>query len=80
MRCADASSMALVADQPSAHIGVVWSVGFSPDGTRIVSGSDDNSVKVLGGRRPLALLLSRAPGVLWGRAEGCAAEGACVCV
>jgi len=24
----------------------VWSVAFSPDGTRIVSGSDDNTVRV----------------------------------
>ena len=77
---ADASTLALVAEQPSAHNSYVYSVGFSPDGTRIVSGSHDSSVKVWGGRRPLALLLSRAPGVLWGRAEGCAAEGACVCV
>ena len=55
MWCADASSMALVAEQPSAHSDIVYSVGFSPDGTRIVSGSDDFSVKVWGGRRLLAL-------------------------
>ena len=51
MRCADASNMALVAEQPSAHSGFVYSVGFSPDGTRIVSGSQDSSVKVWGERR-----------------------------
>ena len=47
--------MALVAEQPSAHSSYVYSVGFSPDGTRIVSGSGDYSVKVWGGRRVLAL-------------------------
>ena len=26
--------------------GIVWSVAISPDGTRIVSGSDDNVVKI----------------------------------
>ena len=80
LRGADATTLTLVAEQTNAHGGWhVRSVGFSPDGTRIVSGSDDYSVKVWGGRRPLALLLSGARGVLWGRAEGCAAEGACVC-
>ena len=47
--------MALVAEQPSAHSGYVLSVGFSPDGTRIVSGSGDRSVKVWGVFRLLAL-------------------------
>eukprot|EP00966_Prymnesium_polylepis_P115871 2678640-Prymnesium_polylepis.1 len=46
VRCVDAC--ALVAEQTSAHSGKVCSVGLSPDGTRIVSGSDDASVKVCG--------------------------------
>ena len=63
--CADASTLALVAEKTSAHSGCVKSVSFSPDGMRIVSGSGvgneitsfsgDNSVKVLGARRSLAL-------------------------
>eukprot|EP00966_Prymnesium_polylepis_P247709 5727882-Prymnesium_polylepis.2 len=32
---ADASTLALVAEQPNAHSDYVYSVGFSPDGTRI---------------------------------------------
>ena len=39
-------TLALVVEQPSAHSNSVLSVGFSPDGTRIVSGSRDNSVHV----------------------------------
>jgi WD40 repeat protein len=30
----------------NAHRGGVWSVAFSPDGTKIVSGSDDKAIKV----------------------------------
>ena len=30
----------------TGHVGWVWSVAFSPDGTRIVSGSSDNLVKL----------------------------------
>ena len=30
----------------NAHRGGVWSVAFSPDGTKIVSGSDDKTIKV----------------------------------
>ena len=28
------------------HTGAVWGVAFSPDGTRIVTGSDDTTAKV----------------------------------
>eukprot|EP00966_Prymnesium_polylepis_P021617 496926-Prymnesium_polylepis.3 len=69
--------MALVAEQPSAHSGYVYSVAFSPDGTRILSGSGDSSVKVWGGRRPLALccrVLAMAVGVQWA-----VADGVCAC-
>eukprot|EP00966_Prymnesium_polylepis_P331375 7386936-Prymnesium_polylepis.1 len=61
--------MALVAEQPSAHSDVVNSVGFSPDGTRIVSGSHDSSVKVWGGCR-LLVLCCRALDVAAGCAGG----------
>eukprot|EP00966_Prymnesium_polylepis_P232846 5385382-Prymnesium_polylepis.3 len=46
---ADASTLALVAEKPAAHSDRVYSVGFSPDGTRIVSGSQDMSIKLWGG-------------------------------
>eukprot|EP00966_Prymnesium_polylepis_P190752 4420895-Prymnesium_polylepis.2 len=35
-----------VAELTSAHSGWVMSVGFSPDGTRIVSGSDDGRIYI----------------------------------
>ena len=71
--CADASTLALVAQKTSAHSDVVHSVGFSPDGTRIVSGSGDSSMKVWGARRSLAVscrALLVAVGV-WEAAEAC---------
>eukprot|EP00966_Prymnesium_polylepis_P037144 862113-Prymnesium_polylepis.2 len=64
--------MALVAEQPSAHSRTVYSVAFSPDGTRIVSGSHDNSVKVWGGQRLPELyccVLAVAVGVQWAVAD-----------
>jgi len=35
-----------VAEKASAHSGSVLSVAFSPDGTKIVSGSEDGTFKV----------------------------------
>ena len=43
---ADASSLALVAEKTNAHSGWINSVAFSPDGTKIVSGSSDKTIKV----------------------------------
>ena len=43
---ADASSLALVTEKANAHSSVVTSVQFSPDGTLIVSGSYDQTIKV----------------------------------
>eukprot|EP00966_Prymnesium_polylepis_P111329 2574845-Prymnesium_polylepis.2 len=61
MRGADATTLALMANEINAHSGAVLSVGFSPDGTRIVSGSGAGgnypySMKVWGERRFLAVL------------------------
>jgi WD40 repeat protein len=36
----------MLSEKTNAHSFVVRSVAFSPDGTKIVSGSDDNTVKV----------------------------------
>jgi WD40 repeat protein len=55
LRGADGSTLALVAEHTWAHSADVWSVVFSPDGTKIVSGSSDSSIKLWGGRH------SRAP-------------------
>ena len=41
-----AATLELVAEQPAAHGGPVSSVAFSSDGTRIVSGSSDETIKV----------------------------------
>ena len=38
--------MELLSDKVNAHSGWVMSVAFSPDGTKIVSGSDDRSIYV----------------------------------
>jgi WD40 repeat protein len=51
------------------HTGPVGSVGWSPDGSRIVSGSDDDTVRVWNARdcKPLAALaFNHVPqGVAW---------------
>ena len=40
------ASLELKAEKQSAHSGWVISVAFSPDGKTIVSGSEDNALKV----------------------------------
>ena len=35
-----------VAEKANAHSGIIYSVVFSPDGTKIVSGSADETIKV----------------------------------
>ena len=46
---ADASTLAQVAERMNTHSGHVHSVGFSPDGTRLVSGSNGDTIKIWGG-------------------------------
>ena len=41
-----AASLELKAEKQSAHSDYVMSVAFSPDGKTIVSGSDDQTLKV----------------------------------
>ena len=38
--------MVLLSEKTEAHSGTIWSVAFSPDGTKIVSGSSDQTIKV----------------------------------
>ena len=44
--------MELLSEKTDAHSGSVYSVAFSPDGTKIVSGSDDQTIKVWDFRAP----------------------------
>ena len=41
-----AASLELKAEKESAHSSLVMSVAFSPDGSTIVSGSEDETIKV----------------------------------
>ena len=43
-----------VAEKTSAHSSEVYSVAFSPDGTKIVSGSRDGTIKVWDSGAPRA--------------------------
>ena len=38
--------MELLSEKTNAHSGDIISVAFSPDGTKIVSGSNDRTIKV----------------------------------
>jgi WD40 repeat protein len=46
-----------VAKKTNAHSEDIRSVAFSPDGTKIVSGSDDRTIKVWDSGAPRALKL-----------------------
>ena len=41
-----AGTMELLSEKTDAHSDWIKSVAFSPDGTKIVSGSDDETIKV----------------------------------
>jgi WD40 repeat protein len=43
-----------VAEKTNAHSGIIQSVAFSPDGTKIVSGSNDRTIKVWDSGAPRA--------------------------
>ena len=62
--------MELLSEKTAAHSHWVMSVAFSPDGTKIVSGSDDETIKVWDfgalepSKRP-ALAKTDACGLVW---------------
>ena len=41
-----ADKLEMLSEETNAHSSYVTSVAFSPDGTKIVSGSDDKTIKV----------------------------------
>ena len=41
-----AGTMELLSEKTNAHSNIITSVAFSPDGTKIVSGSYDTTIKV----------------------------------
>ena len=45
--------MVQLSEKTNAHSGMIFSVAFSPDGTKIVSGSYDKTIKVWDSGAPL---------------------------
>ena len=41
-----AGTLELKTEKQNAHSGTIWSVGFNKDGSQIVSGSSDKTIKV----------------------------------
>ncbi len=50
-----ADKLELLSEKTNAHIGTISSVAFSPDGTKIVSGSNDETIKVWDSGAPRSL-------------------------
>ena len=46
MACLAADKLGLLSEKMNAHSDIIRSVAFSPDGTKIVTGSDDKTIKV----------------------------------
>ena len=50
-----AGKLEMLSEKTNAHSDIIMSVAFSPDGTKIVSGSDDKTIKVWDSGAPQAL-------------------------
>ena len=48
MFVSDGSTLALLVEVPNAHSSGIYSVSFSPDGTKVISGSADKSIQLRG--------------------------------
>jgi WD40 repeat protein len=59
------ASLELKAEKQSAHYDIVRCVAFSPDGSTIVSGSDDNTIKVWDAANPRPYIAAE-----WKKVEG----------
>ena len=66
--------MGLLSEKTKAHSDLITSVAFSPDGTKIVSGSWDKTIKVW----ESGALLANAAGALRTLADGDAAIRAAI--
>jgi WD40 repeat protein len=51
-----ADKLEMLSEKTNAHSNWIMSVAFSPDGTKIVSGSEDKTIKVWDFGAPRALL------------------------
>ena len=68
--------MGLLGEKTNAHSDLIRSVAFSPDGTKIVSGSDDKTIKVWDSGAPRArnrhsLAKTEACWLVWQMRWGC---------
>jgi WD40 repeat protein len=71
-----AGKLELLSEKTNAHSDYIRSVAFSPDGTQIVSGSDDRTIKVWdsGAQEPsnrTSLAKTDACGLVWQARWGC---------
>ena len=61
-----ADKLEMLSEKMNAHSGIIMSVAFSPDGTKIVSGSWDKTIKVWDSGAPKP---SKSP--LLGQTDAC---------
>ena len=71
--------MELLSEKTNAHSGDIMSVAFSPDGTKIVSGSTDGTIKVWDADSFKQLETRPGDSLAFGReAEGAVRDGATI--
>ena len=60
-----AGKLELISEKTIAHSDYIRSVAFSPDGTKIVSGSDDQTIKVWDSGAPEPSTSLAKPAACW---------------